>query len=98
MDTASDRLDYPRPSRLGREMAEGEHTGLVVLIGNGLSIAVNPDLRLDVLTRKFLERHSADREDLDRLLAEVRLGGFDPETNFEAVVAGLESAEEVVAA
>src|SRR6202521_3721861 len=79
-------------------MADGEHTDLVVLIGNGLSIAVNPDLRLDVLTRKFLERHSADREDLDRLLAEFRLGGFDPETNFEAVVAGLEYAEEVVAA
>jgi hypothetical protein len=71
---------------------------LVVLVGNGLPIAVNGSLRLDVLTRSFLERHAEDRADLTRLLAEVRLGDVDPELDFEGVVAGLEAAEEVVAA
>jgi hypothetical protein len=71
---------------------------LVVLIGNGMPIAVNPSLRLDVLTRSFLERHADDRADLSRLLSEIRLGDVDPELDFEGVVAGLEAAEEVVTA
>ena len=71
-------------------------SGVTVVIGNGLSIAVNADLRLDQLTRAFLERHGDDREDLDRLLAEVDLGAVNPERDFEGVVAGLEAAEEVV--
>lgn len=58
--------------------ARGSHVrpldDLVVLVGNGLSIATNPDLRLDALTKAFLERHGDDREDLDLLLAEVNLG------------------------
>jgi SIR2-like domain len=71
---------------------------LVVLIGNGLSVAANEGLRLDVLTRSFLDAHADDREDLDRLLAEVDLGAVDPARDFEGIVAGLESAEEVVSA
>ena len=71
---------------------------LVVLVGNGLPIAVNPNLRLDTLTRSFLERHSEDREDIERLSSGLDLGDVDPETDFEGVVAGLEAAEEIVAA
>jgi hypothetical protein len=71
---------------------------LVVLIGNGLSVAANPDLRLEALTTSFLQRHGDDREALDRLLAEVDLGAVDPAVDFEGIVAGLESAEEVVRA
>lgn len=71
---------------------------LVVLIGNGLSIAANENLRLAALTQAFLAEHADDREDLDRLLAEVDLGAVDPATDFEGIVAGLESAEEVVSA
>jgi hypothetical protein len=44
---------------------------LVVLIGNGLSVAANEGLRLDVLTQSFLDAHADDREDLDRLLPEA---------------------------
>jgi hypothetical protein len=69
-----------------------------VLIGNGLSIEVNPELRLDRLTSSFLETHREDRDDLDRLLAEVQLSDVDPELDFEGIVAGLEATEEVVAA
>ncbi|MBA3687339.1 MAG: SIR2 family protein [Chloroflexi bacterium] len=79
-------------------MSESTNTDLVVLVGNGLSIAVNPDLRLDVITQRFLEHHASDRVDLDRLLAEVRLGDLDPSADFEGVVAGLEAATEVIAA
>lgn len=71
---------------------------LVVLVGNGLSVAANEDLRLSRLTQSFLDAHAADRVDLDRLLAEVDLGAIDPATDFEGVIAGLESAEEVVRA
>lgn len=71
---------------------------LVVLIGNGLSISANENLRLDALTRSFLDAHVDDHDDLDRLLAEVDLGLVDPRTDFEGIVAGLESAEEVVRA
>jgi hypothetical protein len=71
---------------------------LVVLIGNGLSVAANESLRLGALTQAFLDEHAEDREDLDRLLAEVDLGAVDPATDFEGIVAGLESAEEVVSA
>ncbi|HJP88808.1 MAG TPA: SIR2 family protein [Candidatus Limnocylindrales bacterium] len=76
----------------------GAHGDLVVLIGNGLPIAVNPALRLDALTAAFLARHAEDQQDLDRLLREVHLGDVDPLMDFEGVVAGLEAAEEVVAA
>jgi hypothetical protein len=71
---------------------------VVFLVGNGLSVAANDELRLEALTRAFLEAHAEDREDLDRLLGEVDLGVVDPETDFEGIVAGLESAEEVVRA
>jgi hypothetical protein len=71
---------------------------LVALIGNGLSVAANENLRLDALTQAFLDEHADDREDLDRLLAEVDLGAIDPARDFEGIVAGLESAEEVVGA
>lgn len=71
---------------------------LVVLVGNGLSIAANPELTLDRLTSSFLGRHGDDREDLDRLLAEVDLGELDPKKDFEGIVAGLEAAEEVISA
>lgn len=71
---------------------------LVVLVGNGLSVAANDALRLSSLTQAFLDAHADDRADLDRLLAEVDLGAVDPATDFEGVVAGLESAEEVVRA
>ena len=55
---------------------------LVVLVGNGLPIAVNPNLRLDALTQSFLERHSEDREDIERLSSGLDLGDVDPETDF----------------
>lgn len=71
---------------------------VVFLIGNGLSVAANTDLRLEALTASFLDRHGDDREALDRLLAEVDLGAVDPARDFEGIVAGLESAEEVVRA
>jgi hypothetical protein len=69
---------------------------LVVLVGNGLSVAVLEKLHLARLTERFLGEHDEDRDDLDRLLAEVNLGDVDPERDFEGIVAGLESAEEVV--
>jgi hypothetical protein len=68
------------------------------VIGNGLSVAANENLRLDRLTESFLAEHADDREDLDRLLAEVDLGRVDPTRDFEAIIAGLESAEQVVSA
>jgi hypothetical protein len=71
---------------------------LVALVGNGLSVAANERLRLAALTASFLDAHADDRDDLDRLLAEVDLGAVDPATDFEGIVAGLESAEEVVSA
>lgn len=71
---------------------------VVVLIGNGLSVAANENLQLGALTEAFLETHAEDRDDLDRLLAEVDLGVVNPATDFEGIVAGLESAEEVVSA
>ncbi len=71
---------------------------LVVLVGNGLSVAANPELALDRLTDLFLERHGEDRDDLDRLLAEVDLGDLDPSRDFEGIVAGLEAAEAVISA
>lgn len=71
---------------------------VAVVIGNGLSVAANEALLLDRLTRGFLERHAADREDLDRLVTGIHLGPVDPETDFEGLVAGLESAEEVMRA
>jgi SIR2-like domain len=71
---------------------------LAVLLGNGLSVAVNPALRLDALTERFLESHNDDREGLNRLLAEVDLENLDPARDFEAVVGGLEAAEEIVSA
>jgi SIR2-like domain len=72
--------------------------GLVAVLGNGVSIAANDRLQLDALTAGFLERHAEDREALDRLLAEVDLRAVDPQRDFEGIVAGLESAEEVVRA
>lgn len=72
--------------------------GLVVLLGNGVSVAANPDLSLAALTQSFLDAHADDRDALDRLLAEVDLGAVDPVRDFEGIVAGLESAEEVVRA
>lgn len=74
------------------------NTSLAVLVGNGLSIAVNESLRLDRLTRDFLDRHAADREDLERLIAGVNLGPVVPTEDFEGLVGGLESAEEVIGA
>ncbi len=71
---------------------------LVVLVGNGLPIAVNPTLRLDALTKSFLDGHAADRADIERLSSGLDLGEVDPDTDFEGVVAGLEAAEETVAA
>jgi hypothetical protein len=73
-------------------------TSLAVLVGNGLSIAVNDSLRLDRLTADFLDRHAADRDDLERLVAGVNLGPVAPTEDFEGLVAGLESAEEVIGA
>lgn len=73
-------------------------TDLLVLVGNGLSIAANPNLGLDQITASFLERHAEAREDLDRLLAEVNLRDVDPSVDFEGIVAGLEAAEEVISA
>lgn len=70
----------------------------VVLLGNGLSVAANPALSLDRLTDSFLESHGDDRENLDRLLAEVNLRDLDPTRDFEGIVAGLEAAEEVISA
>lgn len=76
-----------------------DRTGnLVVLLGNGVSIAANDYLRLEALTESFLRAHAADRESLDRLLAGVDLGAVDPQRDFEGIVAGLESAEEIVRA
>jgi len=72
--------------------------GVVVVVGNGLSIAANPELALERLTSQFLERHGSDRADLDRLLSEVNLHNVDPGADFEGIVAGLESAEEVISA
>jgi hypothetical protein len=69
-----------------------------IIIGNGLSIAMNDALRLDHLTRDFLDSHAAEREDLDRLVAGIHLGSVDPAHDFEGLVAGLESAEEVISA
>jgi hypothetical protein len=71
---------------------------LVALVGNGLSVAANENLRLAALTQSFLDAHPDDHDDLDRLLAEVDLGAVDPASDFEGIVAGLESAEEVVSA
>lgn len=71
---------------------------LVVILGNGVSVAANPALKLETLTQSFLERHGEDRDALDRLLAEVDLGAVDPVRDFEGIVAGLESAEEIVRA
>ena len=71
---------------------------LLVLVGNGLPIAVNSSLRLDALTQSFLERHAEDRADIERLSSGLDLGDVDPATDFEGVVAGLEAAEETVAA
>jgi hypothetical protein len=69
--------------------------GLILLVGNGLSIAVNESLRLETLTRDFLNaRTPDDRHDLERLVAGTTSG--DPAENFESIVAALESAEEVV--
>jgi hypothetical protein len=51
-----------------------------------------------VLPPSSLNQHSEDRADIDRLLAEVNLGDLDPSQDFEGIVAGLEAAEEVVAA
>lgn len=73
-------------------------TSLAVLVGNGLSIAVNDSLRLDQLTSAFLDRHAAERDDLERLVAGVHLEAVVPAHDFEALVAGLESAEEVISA
>jgi SIR2-like domain len=72
--------------------------GAVLLLGNGLSIAVNENLRLDRLTATFLERRGDERELIERLAAGVSLGAVDPATDFEGIVAGIESAEEVIAA
>jgi hypothetical protein len=69
-----------------------------VLVGNGLSIAVNPDLRLDRLTEQFLDRHEADRGDLESLIARIDMEGVEPAVDFEGVVAALEAAAEIVGA
>jgi SIR2-like domain len=76
----------------------GRMANLVVVLGNGLSVAANERLGLEALTQSFLEARASDRDALDRLLAEVDLGAVDPERDFEGIVAGLESAEEVVRA
>ena len=52
-------------------------TNLVVVLGNGVSVATDPRLALSALTESFLDRHADDREAIDRLLAEVDLGGAD---------------------
>lgn len=72
--------------------------GAVLLLGNGLSIAVNPELRLDRLTAAFLGHHEDDRELIERLVDGVNLGAVDAARDFEGIVAGLESAEEVITA
>ena len=73
-------------------------TGAVLLLGNGLSIAVNEELSLDRLTQTFLDGHGDDRDLIDRLVGGVNLGAVDPIRDFEGIVAGLESAEEVITA
>lgn len=73
-------------------------SSISVLVGNGLSVAANEALRLDRLTEQFLASHASDRQDLERLVAGLNLGTLDPARDFEGLVAGLESAEEVISA
>ena len=73
------------------------YPGALVLVGNGLSIAANPDLQLERLTRNFLERHKEYRG-LEQLLRELRISREEAEKDFEVVVGALEAAEGVIAA
>ena len=69
---------------------------VAALIGNGLSIAYDPALRLDAINRQIMKRISADIGTSDSMaskaLMEVARGihSGDPETDFEALIGALE--------
>ena len=73
------------------------HPGLVVLAGNGLSIAHNPDLRLSVLTEQFLQAHASEGG-LQRLLKEMGIEDKAASGDFEVVFGAVEAAEGVIQA
>jgi hypothetical protein len=75
-----------------------EQSGVAVVVGNGLSIAVNPDLQLERLTASFLAAHAEERQLIDELVAGVDMGPVVASRDFEGIVAGLQSAEEVITA
>lgn len=71
--------------------------GFLVLTGNGLSIAHNPDLQLSKLTEQFLSLHR-EEAGLKSLMREM---GIEPEKashDFEIVIGAIEAAEGVIEA
>jgi hypothetical protein len=71
------------------------YPGVLVLIGNGLSIATNPDLELGRLTNRFLEGHRGE-EGLNRLLKELGVDEQSASRDFELVIGAIEAAEAVI--
>lgn len=75
-------------------------TKLFVLTGNGLSIAANPELRLDKLTdeiRRRFEKIDPSHEAPDRVLARLAARGSDtgdPYRDFEAMIGPLDQQKE----
>jgi len=70
---------------------------LLVLVGNGVSIAANPNLALDRLTERFLARHNADAG-LNHLLDSLDIPREEARRDFERVIGGVEAAEAVIRA
>lgn len=71
-------------------MTPASQENLSVLVGNGLSIAFNPELRLDVLTRDVMERikndYSGSGEEIARAMQRVGSREGNPRDDFEVLI------------